>query len=76
MLALAMDREELNIVNDQFGCPTFASDLARAIENIVEGPHFNSDAMDIIHITNQNWCSWKLFDHVLKQHLKGMAIKA
>lgn len=71
MLALAMDREELNIVNDQFGCPTFASDLARAIENIVEGPHFNSDAMDIIHITNQNWCSWKLLaDHVFKTAFK------
>jgi dTDP-4-dehydrorhamnose reductase len=36
MLRLAKDRDELGIVNDQFGGPTYAGDIAKAIVSIVD----------------------------------------
>jgi dTDP-4-dehydrorhamnose reductase len=36
MIKLAGEKEELNIVNDQFSKPTFAKDLAQAIKKLVE----------------------------------------
>jgi dTDP-4-dehydrorhamnose reductase len=35
MLSLGKEREELRVVDDQHGCPTFAADLAEAILTIV-----------------------------------------
>ena len=35
MLKLGREREEIRVVADQYGCPTFAADLAKAILDIV-----------------------------------------
>jgi dTDP-4-dehydrorhamnose reductase len=37
MLRLMKERKEINVVNDQFGSPTYAKDLAEAIVEIVNG---------------------------------------
>lgn len=37
MLRLMKERRELNVVNDQFGSPTYARDLAEAIIQIISG---------------------------------------
>ncbi len=36
MLRLMKEKESINVVNDQFGCPTYAADLAQTIMTIIE----------------------------------------
>lgn len=58
MLNLFKTKEELNIVDDQIGCPTSAIDLARAIIKIIEFPAPKSG---IYHFCNSGETSWKGF---------------
>lgn len=54
MLRLGKEREELGVVFDQIGTPTYARDLARAIQHIV-----GSDIVPgIYHYSNEGVCSW------------------
>lgn len=53
MLALAEDHDEITVVNDQIGSPTYSFDLAIAITNLL-----NSDKYGIYHVTNEGECSW------------------
>ena len=46
MLKLGKERDELNIVNDQVGSPTYATDLAKVILNIIKNNRFNVDSFD------------------------------
>ncbi|MEO7994070.1 MAG: dTDP-4-dehydrorhamnose reductase, partial [bacterium] len=50
---LAQERTELNVVNDQFGRPTFTSDLAAAIRQLIETPYYG-----LYHVTNQGETNW------------------
>ena len=57
MLRLSLERDELNVVSDQIGSPTYTLDLvASVIENFIvndEKPEFG-----VYHITNSDTCSW------------------
>jgi len=53
MLRLAAGGSELHVVNDQFGCPTYAADLAIAIADLVETGVYGT-----YHITNQGITNW------------------
>jgi dTDP-4-dehydrorhamnose reductase len=53
MLALAGARDELNVVDDQVGCPTYAAHLASALVELAEG-----DAYGIHHVAGAGECSW------------------
>lgn len=59
MLRLAGDRDEVRVVSDQCGCPTFAGDLAGALQAIAlrlvrdpEGPH------GTYHFVNEGEATW------------------
>lgn len=56
IINLTYEKDELCVVNDQVGCPTYASDLAGAISELIETPFFG-----IYHITNDGCCSWYEF---------------
>lgn len=73
MLRLAQDRDELNIVADQVGTPTYAMDLASAILAIID----NTDhKYGLYHYSNEGVASWYDFAHAIfelsnkKLHLK------
>lgn len=60
MLRLGNEREELNVVNDQFGAPTYARDLAQTVLNITNntnddafGAHFN-----FCNLGQTNWSEY------------------
>src|SRR5262249_47854483 len=53
ILKAAATRSELEVVNDQRGCPTYARDLARAIQQLCR-----SNAHGIVHVTNGGECTW------------------
>jgi dTDP-4-dehydrorhamnose reductase len=53
MLKLAEDRDEVNVVADQIGCPTFTGHLAPALVQIAEH-HLTG----ILHVAGGGRCSW------------------
>jgi len=59
MLRLGQEKDEINVVADQFGTPTYARDLAHAILQIV--PQIENKATVIYHYTNEGTCSWAGF---------------
>ena len=53
MLRLAVENDELNVVNDQIGSPTSTVDLAKAIIDLMETEHYG-----LYHATCEGKCSW------------------
>ena len=53
MLQLGMSRDNITVVNDQFGAPTYTKDLAEAIAKLIEKPSYG-----IYHITNSDHTNW------------------
>ena len=65
MLRLGKERDELRVVNDQIGTPTYAADLAAAIFAVIEAPQWQAG---IYHFTNEGVCSWYDFTvEILRQ---------
>ena len=57
MMRLTAEREQLNVVFDQVGTPTYAGDLALAIFTIIEGGFYNGNE-GVYHFSNEGVCSW------------------
>ena len=55
MLRLGAEREELDVVDDQRGCPTYVGHLAAAVQDIVRLPY------GVYHVTAGGECSWAEF---------------
>ncbi len=64
MLRLGKERDELGIVSDQIGSPTYAKDLAKAILDIIEYSEKNKFIPGIYHYANKGAISW--FDFTKK----------
>ncbi len=62
MLRLAGDRDELRVVADQVGCPTFAADLAAALARVTLRLAADPDApTGTYHFVNDGEASWAEF---------------
>ena len=59
MLRLGKERQELGVIYDQVGTPTYARDLAQAILDILSHPELDSRAaVQIYHYSNEGVLSW------------------
>jgi len=59
MLRLGKEREELGVIFDQVGTPTYARDLAQAILDIIQNSKSNiQNSVEIYHYSNEGVCSW------------------
>ena len=65
MLRLGAVRDELSIVGDQIGCPTYARDIAKAIVTIVTQLNEGNSAFGTFHYCGDQLCSWYEFAHVI-----------
>lgn len=57
MLNLATTRNEISVVNNQHGCPTWTYNLARDIENLFS----NKSSYAVYHLCGAQSCSWYEF---------------
>lgn len=63
MLRLGKERDELSVVNDQIGSPTYTSDLAKLIVEMIQ-----TEKYGMYHATNEGYCSWyELTKEIFKQ---------
>jgi len=58
MLRLGADRDELSIVGDQIGCPTYAQDIAKSIVSILSCLDLKDSSSGIYHYCGDEPCSW------------------
>ncbi len=67
------EREELRIVNDQHGTPTYAKDLALAILKIIEKSTQKKDSFrsGIYHYSNDGQTTWYDVTREIKDFLKS-----
>ena len=60
ILRLGQERKELNVVNDQIGSPTYATDLAEVILKIISNKNYQNkeQSTEIYHYSNEGKISW------------------
>jgi len=56
MLRLGREKEQLGVIFDQVGTPTYAKDLAKTILDIL--PKIDNEKAEIYHYSNEGVCSW------------------
>jgi dTDP-4-dehydrorhamnose reductase len=64
MQRLMQERDEINVVNDQIGSPTYAADLAQAMLDILESPNW---IPGIYNYSNEGEISWYDFALTIKE---------
>jgi dTDP-4-dehydrorhamnose reductase len=53
MLKLGKERDEISVVADQVGSPTYTYDLAKVLNDLIQ-----TEGYGIYHVTNEGYCSW------------------
>ncbi|WP_429885824.1 dTDP-4-dehydrorhamnose reductase [Geoalkalibacter halelectricus] len=84
IIRLAQEREELRIVDDQIGCPTYTRDLVLAAFRLLDVPRHSdldhhSSPYGTFHFAGEGQCSWFEFAEVivtlLRHHGQDLAVK-
>lgn len=55
IIRLASERDELTVVDDQIGCPTFTGHLSQALVDMIDS---GSPPLGIVHVAAAGSCSW------------------
>ena len=70
MLRIGAERDELSVVGDQVGCPTYAQDIAKSIIAIFPHIYLEKDIQGIYHFCGDKPCSWNDFAQVIFSEAK------
>jgi len=72
MLRLAKEKDELSVVADQIGSPTYTFDLARLLCDMIATEKYGT-----YHATNEGYCSWYDFAcEIFKQASVNIKVKS
>ncbi|MED4343675.1 dTDP-4-dehydrorhamnose reductase [Heyndrickxia coagulans] len=72
MLKLAESHDQVNVVGDQIGSPTYTFDLARLLVDMIQ-----TEKYGVYHATNEGFCSWAEFaKEIFKQAGKKVKVNA
>ena len=71
MLRLFKERESINVVNDQYGCPTYAADLAQIIMRFIEAAENNAACNGIVNYSNSGVTTWFDFAMAIKEFVNS-----
>ena len=70
MLKLSENHQELNVVDDQIGSPTYTVDLAKSLVDMS-----NSDKYGTYNVTNSEYCSWAEFaEYIFESNKKDVKV--
>lgn len=70
MLRLAETKEEIGVVSDQYGSPTYTVDLAKLLVDMQE-----TDKYGTYHANNSGYCSWAEFArYIFKSNNKNVKV--
>ena len=70
MLKLSEKYEQLSVVDDQIGSPTYTVDLSKLLVEMVQ-----TDKYGTYHVNNEGYCSWAEFaEYIMKSNLKNTNI--
>ena len=76
MLRLSSECNEISVVGDQFGCPTYAQDIAKAIKKILYTNNVNLLSSSLYHYSGNQCVSWAEFSkEIFSEALKLKVIK-
>ena len=73
MMNLTATKQELKVVFDQVGTPTYALDLAKAITVVLE--KFDGSQSGVYHYSNEGVCSWFDFTKMIAEYNGTTACK-
>lgn len=68
-------KDELNIVGDQTGCPTYAQDIAKAIISILPTIASNKLGSGIFHFCGDHSCTWYEFARAIFYEAQAIGLK-
>ena len=71
MLRLFKEKESINVVNDQYGCPTYAADLAGIIMNFIEEMENKTEYTGIVNYCNSGITTWFDFALAIKEFVNS-----
>jgi dTDP-4-dehydrorhamnose reductase len=71
MLRLLKEKEEINVINDQLGSPTYAADLAHVVMKIIQQIENGKTFSGIINFCNDGVTSWFDFAVEIKSLIKS-----
>lgn len=68
ILRLCGERDKLNVINDQYGCPTYAADLAEVIMKFIDNIEDDKNYAGIFNYCNAGITSWFDFALAIKKN--------